>query len=474
MNFTNIKRIAKHEIRRAFRTKAVFLSALILGAALLAALVVAWQNARTLTREREKYQEIVRSNWVAQPDRHPHRVAHYGYLAFRPKATLSFFDAGLDSFTGTSVFLEAHRQNTVNFSEARHSNGLLRFGELNPALILQTIVPLLIFFLGFASIAGEREDGTLALLLAQGVRWREVLIGKTIGILAVIFILLAPLLVASFALWFALNDFSLASDAAARIALLLAGYAVYFIVCASIAVVVSALSRSSRGALAALIVVWVCFWIVVPRGAQNAGARLFPTPSKPEFNKLLEEDLAKEGDSHNPDDPKFAALKREVLAKYAVTDVRDLPFNYGGFVMAKSEEIGSEIFRRHYAELLEKFRRQNRVGEIAGVFDPFLAVRHFSQGVAGTDFAAYENFALQTEDFRYRMVQRLNEFHANEIKAENDRTQKINRARWQEFTDFRYREPSLRETLSAQSLSIFSLLFWLVAAAVALRLTPNR
>lgn len=462
MNFSNIKLIAKQEWRNAFRTKTVYISAIVLGVTLLSALFISWQNAKTLNEERRKYQEIVQTNWLEQPDRHPHRSAHYGYLAFRPKSSLSFFDSGVDSFAGTAVFLEAHKQNTTNFSEAQHSNGLLRFGELNLALILQILVPLLIFFLGFGAISSERESGILRLMLSQGVAWREMLIGKTVGILGVICALLIPLLLISLGLWMILNNFQITSDSWVRLLFLLTGYAVYFVVCATIAVAVSALTITSRSSLITLIVIWIAFWIVVPRATQNIGASIYPTPSKSQFDKLLESDLAKEGDSHNPNDPKFAELKREVLAKYNVNDVKELPFNYAGFVMSQAEEISSSIFRKHYGELLQKFKLQNRAAEITGLFNPYLAIRHFSMATAGSDFTAYENFQWQAEEFRFNMIQKLNDLHTNKIKAENDRGQKVSRAIWEEFPKFEYREPTVFESLSKQSLAIFSVVFWLI------------
>ena len=50
-----------------------------------------------------QYQKIVRANWLSKPDKNPHRMAHYGYVAFRPKSSLSFFDFGMESFTGQSI-----------------------------------------------------------------------------------------------------------------------------------------------------------------------------------------------------------------------------------------------------------------------------------------------------------------------------------------------------------------------------------
>ncbi|PTB91957.1 ABC transporter permease, partial [Marivirga lumbricoides] len=79
---------------------------------------------------RTEHQEMARQSWEANPDKHPHRMAHFGTFAFRIKYPLSIFDFGIESYTGNAIFLEAHKQNMVNFSDAGFSTGLLRFGEL--------------------------------------------------------------------------------------------------------------------------------------------------------------------------------------------------------------------------------------------------------------------------------------------------------------------------------------------------------
>lgn len=462
MNYENFKKIAAHEWKTAFRNRIIWTATLILGLAMIAALYVGWQNYRTLNREREKYQQTVADQWLNQPDRHPHRAAHYGYLIFRPKSPLSFFDAGVDSYAGTTIFLEAHRQNTANFSEARHSSGILRFGELNPAMILQMLVPLLIFFLGFSAVTSERENGTLAILLAQGVSWREILWGKMLGIASLIFALLIPITAFAVLFWLALSNWQISFDSALRVAVLITAYAGYFLICAGAAVLVSAFHRTSRGALTTLVIVWILFFAVLPRAVQNFGANAYPTASKAEFDRILEDEMSKYGDSHNPNDPKYAELKRETLAKYNVADVKDLPFNYGGFVMSKGEEISSRVFRDRYAEILEQFRRQNSVGKIAGFVNPYLATRHFSMGLAATDFSNYEDFQWQAEEYRFSMIQKLNELHTHEIEAANDRTQKVSREVWNDFPAFQFEQPTLAESLENQKLGIAALLAWLV------------
>ena len=93
----------------------------------------------------------------AQPNRHPHRMVHYGHFAFRPLDPLAAFDPGIDAFAGSVIYLEGHRQNSANFADVRQSSLLLRFGQLTPAFVLQTLLPLLLIVLGAGIIARERE-----------------------------------------------------------------------------------------------------------------------------------------------------------------------------------------------------------------------------------------------------------------------------------------------------------------------------
>ncbi|MEK7723890.1 MAG: DUF3526 domain-containing protein, partial [Acidobacteriota bacterium] len=128
---------------------------------------------------------------------------------------------------------------------------------------------------------------------------------------------------------------------------------------------------------------------------------------------------------------------------------------------------------KHYGELLENFKRQNWVAEITSLFNPYLAIRHFSMATAGSDFTAYENFQWQAEEFRFNMIQKLNDLHTNKIKAEHDRTQKVSRQIWEEFPKFEYQEPTIFESLSKQILAVFSVIFWLILAGLLVWFLPR-
>jgi ABC-2 type transport system permease protein len=150
--------IARQFWSSTFHSKAAYG---ILTVIMLLVCFAAYTGWRTYTVQddiREHYQRVVRESWDNNPDKHPHRMAHFGSFAFRVKYPLSVFDFGLESYTGNAIYLEAHKQNTINFSEASFSTGLLRFGEISVAMLLQIILPLAIVFLGFSAVSADREN----------------------------------------------------------------------------------------------------------------------------------------------------------------------------------------------------------------------------------------------------------------------------------------------------------------------------
>lgn len=65
---------------------------------------------------------------------------------------------------------------------------LLRFGEISLAIVLQVLLTLLIFFLGFGIVATDIELATLRLVLSQGVSWKASIpkLKVTVDMIAVI------------------------------------------------------------------------------------------------------------------------------------------------------------------------------------------------------------------------------------------------------------------------------------------------
>ena len=468
MRFNFIKAIARQEWYSVFRSK----PPLVLFAALLVisllAVFTGWQYVHNFNRQQHAAHQQVHEQWMSQPNRHPHRVAHYGYLVFREKSPLSFFDFGLDSYVGNSVFLEAHRQNTINMSEAGFSNGMLRFGELSMAMVMQLLVPLFIIFIGFQTVAGLKQNGVLKILLCQRASYLDILVGKTAGLTAVTWALFLPLLVLGLALGAVVSSGDSGGDAVLRISLIVTLYAAYFMVITMLVVAVSAISKSGKNALMVSVLAWMLFFIVLPKSAQTLGSSLYKAPDKIAFEQAILADVSKQGDSHNPDDPHFATLKAATLKKYGVDSTSQLPVNYGALVMQEGENITSGIFNKHFDRLIDTYKSQNAVSSFLSFADPYLSIRNLSMNLSGTDFDTFTEFQKQTEKYRFEKTRTLNEIHLTQIKFKDDNKQKVSAKNWQEQPDFVFRPVSVAGNIAAGAYSLIALVAWVFGGFAAL------
>lgn len=459
----------------ALRSKVMQVASILLGLLLLFAIYTGWQNYHEQNFTRDAVQEEVRQSWENNPDKHPHRMAHYGSFALRLKHALSVFDLGMENYVGNAVFLEAHKQNTVNFSEVSMSTGLLRFGEVSLAMLLKVIVPLLIFYLGFATVAGERENGTLKLLIGQGISRKEIVFGKWLGLWSISLVILVLVFLILLGFVIAELDHASSVDNLLRYLILVFSYVLFFGILSAVAVLVSAFSNTPKGALVTLLGIWLLFVVIVPKSLQAFGYYLFPTPSKVELETLVEHDLKKLGDSHNPDDPHFNALRDSVLQINQVNKVEDLPFNYGGFVMAKGEELSTKVYLRHQEDLYAVYIKQNNLERFSAFVNPYSAIKNLSMAFSGTDFKSFLHFKEKAETYRYKLAQDMNRLQMQLIPNEGQAgPNKISNRYWKEFPPFEYDFLSISQVFKNEVISILSLLLWGVLALFGMsRLAAN-
>ncbi len=450
------------ELRLLLRNPAYWLL-LALFAALLAVSAFLTHHHQAASREQQHaYQKLVRSQWENQPDRHPHRVAHYGTFAFRLDGPLSGFDPGVGDFSGRVQYLEAHRQNTANFAEASALSSAFRLGKLTPAFVFQVLFPLLLIALGHRLVADEFTSKRIGLLLAQGISLRSLALGKTLGLAlaALPFLALGAVAVAAPAV------LTPSTDTLARALLLFLALLLHALGWVAVIGLFSLVCRTAPRALLALVSLWVATTLVLPRVGGALAAHLHPLPSKTAFAATVEADIAKLGDSHNPDDPSFRALREETLTRFGVTRIEDLPINYNGLVMARGEEQSALTFARHFDQLLATMRSQEDVLRHAAFASPFLGLRGLSAALCGTDLRAQSEFQLQAEAYRFDFVQRLNTFHRDKINHAEDRNQRLSADHWHTFPDFSPQPPRLGAALADSAPAWLALALWLLAPLV--------
>lgn len=471
-----LRLIARDELRLMLRNRVAVIAFVLLVLLTLVAVVTSWSHQRGVAELRARQQAAAEAAFDAQPDRHPHRVVHYGHFIFRPLGPLAAFDPGVDAFTGNSMFLEGHRQNSANFGDVRQSSLLVRFGQLTPAFVLQAVAPLLLIFLGFGVIARERERGTLQPLLLQGASRGQIVAGK-LGALGLVALLAGLPAMLGFAL-IAGQPGALA----APMAVIALGYAAWLALWTVAIVLVSALVGRSRDALLALLGLWAVVVVLVPRVAPDIASAAYPLANRLQTDIAIARDLRSMGDSHNPDDPYFARFKQSVLARYGVSRIEDLPVNYKGLLALEGEKMTSSLFDRYAGESFAAQANQNALVSAIGMLSPAIALRDLSMAAAGTDFTGHRRFLEQAEAYRYDLVQRLNRLQAEAVSYANDtandagadRRKRISGDHWQAMPEFEFRQPDGATLAGAALPGLAVVLMWFGAVSILLFLATRR
>lgn len=468
--------VMKNELRGLVRQRTALAGIVLMTLLTITATVVSLHHMRAAAEHRGRQQAAAQDAFDAQPDRHPHRVVHYGHFVYRLPAALAAFDPGVDPFTGSSMFLEGHRQNTANFGDVMQNSILTRFGQLTPAFALQILAPLMLVFLGHATLAQERQSGTLRQLLLQGASRRSILGGKLAALLVISALFLLPALLGLAALaW--------GSPGTLPVALtVMLGYTLYLAAWCVLITVVSSMMSQRRDALLALIGGWAVMALLVPRIAPDLAYAAFPLPDRLHNEVSIARDLRALGDSHDANDPYFAAFRRRVLDQYGVTRIEDLPVNYKGLLAVEGERLSSSLFNRYAADAAAIQHRQNRLVAGFAVLSPVLAIRQLSMAAAATDLRAHLGFLDQAEQHRYQLVQQLNQMQADEVSyaddtakdAGADQRKRVDRSQWEKIPHFEFRSQGTSTVLVSLLAPLLVLAGWLTAALLLLGVMSRR
>jgi len=473
-------RIAREEWREWSRSRLTVLCLAVFTALLLFTTVLNTLELWEAQHQRLHQQQQAEETFLNQPDRHPHRMVHYGHYVFRAPPPLAMFDPGVDAVTGQAIFLEEHRQNSAMFADARAQARTGGFGALTPAKLYHLFLPLLIIALGHGVILREREARTLGPLLSQDVTGVRLYRGKLLAMSVVIVVLSLPALFSSVA-----SSFS-GESILASLSLYL-GNLLYLCVWAALTLLVSVSTRSRAVALGVLSTVWVLSVLVVPRIGVTSASSTLPSEGKILTDMRMNDELRKLGDGHNAADPAFAKLRANLLAQYNVESVEDLPINFRGLVASKSETDLTKTLNSYAEKRMQRELDQAQHLSNYRWLSPYLAISGASRNLAGTDLETHHRFLREAESARYDFVQGLNQAHIEKLSYIDDinrnkgeegwKRARVDSDNWRVLKEFRFSPDPAMNRVSRATPKLISLAAWFIALLAlgiisARRLTP--
>ena len=421
------------------------------------------QNKKQIQSQIDAH-NFIRAQWDEMDPSNPHSAAHFGTYAFKTNSVLHNLDDGINSVTGVVLRLEGHKQNDVAFSEASQSITISKFGKFKVSLLFQFIIPIFLIFLSFNTYTSEISSGRLKLLLVQGNSLTKIIFGKISSLLSLSIILLSL----SMIIQLLFNYVQIDSDQLLRLSVFFMSYLAYYFIVISFTVLISLISKNSTSALSVTIITWLLWTIFLPKTIGNLTEYFTPLSSRFELKEQMHDDRSHGIDGHNPFDKRKSKLENEVLAKYKVNSLSQLPINFAGLVMQADEEFGNEVWDKHYGNLYNKLEKQKKDYQFSGFINPFASIQSLSMGTSGTDLLHHLNFLKQAEKYRRYFIKTLNDEYAYGGSKTGERGWKASNEFFRSIKDFRYNEVSFTSIYSKYIIDLLCLAFWILSITLSI------
>jgi ABC-type transport system involved in multi-copper enzyme maturation permease subunit len=260
---------------------------------------------------------------------------------FRPPPLLSIFALGLDPFmpdkaiTSRSGLVRAAKEPGIDNPES------LLFGKADYLFNVSFIVSLAALIFTFNRISGEREKGTLRLIISSSTRRGDILLAKIVGNYIV---LLVPFVIALLAALIILNtsaDIPVWSPGlwSALLAIILTTL-LFILVMVSLGICVSTLTHGSIASIMMLFLVWVMAVLGIPKISPMIAEAVYPVESRNVVDlaqRIAREDIEKEFNEKKSD------LFKRCRAEFGVTG--------GGVTTSPSTETEKKAYAKYDQEV---------------------------------------------------------------------------------------------------------------------------
>ena len=216
-----------------------------------------------------------------------YKLAFYDQEIWRKPKALTFCVGGneksLPNCFGTDVFLSAWRV------KGRHNFLLHHFGDLDWVFIISLPLSFMALFLTYDSICGERDAGTLRLILSRPVPRHKVLLGKYIGAMITMGLPLFVGLLVSLIIVISSGVIELHRNVGLKLAAIILLSILYLSIFVLLGLFISSRTAYSTNSMVVLLLVWVGFVILIPCLGKAVSDVFYKAPSGAEWTRKYSE-----------------------------------------------------------------------------------------------------------------------------------------------------------------------------------------
>jgi len=322
--------------------------------------------------------------------RHPFYVSNYRgqQYAALPPAPLAALAIGQSDVYPNHFKVSGAMKESFMVAQDLESPFKLFAGHFDLAFVILYFFPLLILALSFNLVAAEKEEGTLAMLLSNPVRLRQVVLGK---------VALRALVIFLAAVVFSLTGFFLSGGRAtlAHVLLWMIAVLAYGAFWFALSIAVNALGKSAATNAVILAACWLAFVVVIPVVVNLMATTLYPVPSRLEFVTAMR------GETQAAEQTGSQLLGKYFQDHPELAKPADAKANEDDFAMlslAKDELVGralQPVVARFNTQLAAQQQFINRFRYVS----PAILMQSALNDIAGTGVARYQHFLAQVDGF---------------------------------------------------------------------------
>jgi ABC-type transport system involved in multi-copper enzyme maturation permease subunit len=270
------------------------------------------------------------------------------------------------------------------------------FPKIDLSFVIGVLMTLLTILLAHDTIAGDREQGALKLILAGPIERRTVLAAKVTGVIltATVILIYIVFLYTIVVTIFSEETFDLSGGNLSALAVFTLVAVIVLVVTAALGVAVSASVKRSSVSLFACASIWIVIIVIWPTFGPYIASSSKPAPPPEAFQRdiasiekeLIQEELAEHRKT-------AADLKaRQVEVEVAWRQYLELRRRW---IERRNEEIG-----RIVSERKERIQDQQAFARRISLFSPYTAFKEVLGSLCGTGLESYDEFLVEVERCR--------------------------------------------------------------------------
>ena len=314
---------------------------------------------------------------------------------------LSSIAQGLTPFKPVAINTTADSSQSIGQAwEKNPLAGLLRVPDI--VYVVSVVLSLLAILFAFDSICGEKESGTLRLILSNAVPRDLILFGKWIGGYVV---LVVPFLIAAvggfgYAWWRGVLELN--GENLHRLGVLFMVGCLYISVFFTLSIFVSSTTHRAATSLLICLLIWTIWILIIPNLAPVIAKIILPTPSIEKINA------------------EKRAVDKEIQLRIERLTLTSGELSYGKKILHEREKLLQEA--KHRKRQWDRFlagatERQRDLSLTLGRLSPSVCWTYSALALTDTGTDAYKRF----EEAQRRLLKDMGEFKTN-LRKRRDNT----------------------------------------------------